>query len=118
MNPEVEGAPAPGAKRTSGADIGTHSTYNRGSMSIDAESLRRSSRARWLRRPDLGQGLARLRMRAGAAIVDNLFRGLSAAGRLHPMARPDRHQVEVLRDLSYTGSGRVEHRLDIYRLAD
>src|SRR5947209_3745797 len=57
----------------------------------------------------------RLRMRAGAALVDNLFRGLSRAGRLHPMARPERHGVEVLRNIPYQTTGLGEHTLDLYR---
>lgn len=48
-------------------------------------------------------------------VLDSFFRGLSAAGRLHPQARPRRHQVEVLRNVPYHATGRVEHRLDIYR---
>lgn len=54
-------------------------------------------------------------MKAGAFVVDNLFRGLAAAGRLHPLADPARHGVEVLRDLSYREGGAVEHLLDIWR---
>jgi acetyl esterase len=37
------------------------------------------------------------------------------AGRLHPLARPERHGVEVTRDLAYVPGGTVEHRLDVYR---
>jgi acetyl esterase len=59
--------------------------------------------------------IARLRRRAGAAIVDNFFRGISAAGRLHPRARPHRHSVEVIPDVAYVDDGTVEHRLDVYR---
>ncbi|MEB2310793.1 MAG: alpha/beta hydrolase [Sorangiineae bacterium] len=56
-----------------------------------------------------------LRRRVGAAVVDGFFRGVSAAGRLHPRARPERHDLEVLRDVPYRPSGLAEHRLDIYR---
>ncbi|MBI2896070.1 MAG: alpha/beta hydrolase [Deltaproteobacteria bacterium] len=58
---------------------------------------------------------SRLRQRAGALLVDSFFRAASTAGRWHPNARPERHGVEILRDLPYTDSGLPEHRLDIYR---
>lgn len=57
----------------------------------------------------------RLRRRTGALIVDNFFNVLARAGRLHPMARPERHGLEVVRDLPYLPTGQVEHRLDVYR---
>jgi acetyl esterase/lipase len=57
----------------------------------------------------------RLRVHAGAMLVDGFFRGVSRAGRLHPAAKPERHNVEVLRDIPYRGTDLVEHRLDIYR---
>jgi acetyl esterase len=57
----------------------------------------------------------RLRRRVGATVVDGFFRGAARVGSLHPHARPERHNVEVLRDLAYAGSGLEEHRLDIYR---
>lgn len=60
---------------------------------------------------------ARLRRGVGALAVDNFFRGASVLGRLHPNARPDRHGVEVVRNVPYTGSGRREHLLDVYRPA-
>jgi len=59
-----------------------------------------------------------LRRRAGALIIDNIFRGMATAGRLHPLARPERHRVEVLRDIPYHTSGSPEHHLDIYRPLD
>ena len=57
----------------------------------------------------------RLRRQAGAFVVDNFFRGLSRLGRLHPHARPEHHDVEILRDIPYDDSGLPEHLLDIYR---
>lgn len=58
----------------------------------------------------------RLRRRAGQIVVDGFFHGAARLGQLHPLARPDRHGVEVLRDIAYAeDSGRTEHRLDIYR---
>ncbi|MEO5731249.1 MAG: alpha/beta hydrolase, partial [Byssovorax sp.] len=56
-----------------------------------------------------------LRRRLGAILVDNAFRGAASAGRLHPLARPERHSVEVLRDIPYRREGGREHKLDIYR---
>lgn len=60
--------------------------------------------------------LQALRRRAGAVVIDNAFRGLSSLTRLHPRAQPERHNVEVLRDVSY---GREPwRRLDVYRPRD
>ncbi len=59
-----------------------------------------------------------LRMAAGSKVVEGFFWGVSKVGQLHPLARPERHGVEVFRDLSYLDSGMREHRLDIYRPAD
>src|SRR5262249_35146502 len=56
-----------------------------------------------------------IRMKAGALVVDNAFRGLSRLGRLHPSADPRRHGVEVVRDVAYLPTGRREHTLDVYR---
>lgn len=58
--------------------------------------------------------LQRLRSRAGAIAINGFFRGLSGAGRLHPLANPARHQVGVQHDVPYVDSGRHEHRLDVY----
>ena len=55
-------------------------------------------RARGVRRR-LGSTVRRARIKAGAFVVDNLFRAAAAAGRLHPLADPARHGVEVMRDL-------------------
>ncbi|MGZ3440424.1 MAG: alpha/beta hydrolase [Polyangia bacterium] len=59
--------------------------------------------------------VTRARIKAGAFVVDNLFRGLAAAGRLHPDANPARHGIEVTRDLAYREGGAVEHLLDVWR---
>jgi acetyl esterase len=59
-----------------------------------------------------------LRRRAGALIIDNFFRGLASAGKLHPKARPSRHGVEVIPDVAYRSTGRSEHLLDVYRPID
>ena len=55
-----------------------------------------------------------LRRRTGAFLVDGFFRGMSRAGRLHPMASPHRHGVTVARCVSYVPDGRAEHLLDVY----
>ena len=64
------------------------------------------------REPSFGR---RLRRDAGALVVSNFFRVLSAATRLHPAARPSRHRVEVVRNLPYLPTGAIEHLLDVYR---
>ncbi len=63
--------------------------------------------------------LEEARRRAGAAVVDGFFQTMSRLGRLHPMARPERHGVDVVRNLAYAeDSDRPEHRLDVYRPRD
>jgi acetyl esterase len=57
----------------------------------------------------------RLRRQAGAVVVDTSFQTLARLGRLHPRARPAAHGVEVVRDVAYTRTGAVAHRLDVYR---
>ena len=59
----------------------------------------------------------KLRRQTGALLVDNFFRGISRAGKLHPHAQPHRHDVEVLEDVPYRDTGLGEHRLDVYRPA-
>lgn len=58
-----------------------------------------------------------LRRRAGAAIADGFFRGISRAGRLHPLARPEAHRVEVLADIAYDPT-HPTRRLDVWRPVD
>lgn len=58
--------------------------------------------------------LTSLRRRGGAIVIDNLFRGLSSAGQLHPLARPERHGVTITRDVPYLSDGRSDHLLDVY----
>lgn len=59
--------------------------------------------------------LKRTRMRAGAVVVDNFFRGISRLGKLHPHANPAHHNVDVEHDVIYRDTGLHEHRLDVYR---
>jgi acetyl esterase len=55
----------------------------------------------------------RLRLASGRMVADVFFRGASRLGRLHPQAKPERHGIEVLKNISYGPEN--EHRLDIYR---
>lgn len=45
--------------------------------------------------------------------MTSFFHGLSSAARLHPLARPDAHDLEVLRDLRY--GEHDAHAFDVYR---
>ncbi|HTE51975.1 MAG TPA: alpha/beta hydrolase fold domain-containing protein [Kofleriaceae bacterium] len=56
-----------------------------------------------------------VRQRAQARVSDTVFRAMASAARLHPLANPERHQVEVVRDVPYLDDGHVDHRLDVYR---
>ena len=56
-----------------------------------------------------------VRRSAGAFVVDNLFRGLSTVGKIHPAARPERHGVEIVQDVANRSTGLSEHLLDVYR---
>ncbi len=60
---------------------------------------------------------AKLRQGMGRALFDYGLHGLANLGKLHPNARPDRHGVEVLRELPYLDpdDGAPDHRLDVYR---
>jgi acetyl esterase len=62
--------------------------------------------------------LVKLRKRAGKAVIQGFFRGASRLGSLHPRANPDRHGIEVVRDVAYLPTGKGEHRLDIWRPKD
>jgi acetyl esterase len=57
---------------------------------------------------------AKLRRAVGAFFVDNFFQGSSRLARLHPSSKPDRHGVEVVRDVAYGRHGKREHLLDVY----
>lgn len=57
---------------------------------------------------------ARLRRAVGAFVVDNFFQGSSRLAQLHPSSRPDKHGVEVVRDVVYGRRGKREHLLDVY----
>ena len=55
-----------------------------------------------------------VRRRASAAVGAGFFHGLSEVAKMHPDSRPERHDVEVIRDIPYRGGGKAEHTLDIY----
>src|SRR5512139_3942630 len=56
----------------------------------------------------------KLRRAVGAFVVDNFFQGSSRLARLHPDSKPDRHGVEIVRDVAYGRQGKREHLLDVY----
>ena len=56
-----------------------------------------------------------VRQRAQTRVSETVLRAMSTAARLHPLANPERHQVEVIRDVPYIDDGLVDHRLDVYR---
>jgi acetyl esterase len=61
-------------------------------------------------------GLETLRRAAGDAVTERFFRYSSRLGALHPKARPERHGLEVLRDLAYDDpAAHPARRLDVYR---
>ncbi len=72
-----------------------------------------------LRRSPVRSSLERfrteVRQRAQVRVSEMFLRSAASAARLHPLANPDRHNVEVIRDLQYLDGGLVDHRLDIYR---
>jgi acetyl esterase len=60
--------------------------------------------------------LSRLRRGAGAALAEGFFRYASRLGALHPDARPERHGLDVLRDVPYDDpAAHPARRLDVYR---
>lgn len=59
--------------------------------------------------------LIRLRKQVGSLVVDGFFNGMSRLGSLHPQARPERHGIEVIRNVAYSPTGRREHVLDVWR---
>ena len=61
--------------------------------------------------------LAQLRRRAGSALAEGFFHGVSRAAKLHPLARPEGHGVAVLRDVSYDPA-HPTRRLDVWRPVD
>ena len=56
----------------------------------------------------------RLRARASGALIDGALRGLSRAAKLHPAARPEHHDVDVVTNVPYARTGAAHHLLDVY----
>lgn len=56
-----------------------------------------------------------VRQRAQVRVSEMVLRSAASAARLHPLANPLRHNVEVVRDLPYLEGGLVDHRLDVYK---
>ncbi len=50
-----------------------------------------------------------------AGVSEVFFRTISAIGKMHPLARPERHGVAVEHDVRYCASESEWHHLDIYR---
>lgn len=61
---------------------------------------------------------SRARSYANAVALESFFRGASRLGRLLPEARVALKSVAITRDVPYLPTGRVEHRLDVYRPKD
>ena len=59
--------------------------------------------------------LNKLRRHAGAAVVDGFFRGASRLGRMHPQAAPEKHGIDVTRNVSYGDAAHPVRLLDVYR---
>ena len=57
----------------------------------------------------------RLRLGAGHVISDGALNVFAQAARRAPAARPERHNVEVIRDVPYMDTDRRAHHLDVYR---
>lgn len=55
------------------------------------------------------------RKQAGGRAVKALFEGLSRAAKIHPASRPERHDVEVLRDIPYAPGIGSDGWLDVWR---
>lgn len=56
-----------------------------------------------------------LRRQIGSMVVDGFFQGISRVAQFLPDSRPERHDVEVIRDIPYLQTGSSAHTLDIYR---
>jgi acetyl esterase len=56
-----------------------------------------------------------IKRQASGFALDSMLRGLARLGKLHPLARPSRHGIEVIENVAYQLSGRQDHWLDIYR---
>jgi acetyl esterase len=57
----------------------------------------------------------RLRRQATTFALERLFHSLSALGRVHPLSRPERHGLEVTRDVVFAEASGVKLMLDVWR---
>jgi acetyl esterase len=57
----------------------------------------------------------RLRLGASHVVSDGMLNVVAKAARRAPAANPERHNVEVIRDIPYMDTDRRAHHLDIYR---
>jgi acetyl esterase len=48
-------------------------------------------------------------------ISNSALAAFARLARQHPLARPEFHGLELLRDIPYLGSGHEHHLLDVYR---
>ena len=67
-----------------------------------------------IKRPELNR-FARLRRTLGAAITDGLFEGIAQSTRLLPIAQPEAHGIEVIRDVRYRDGTGPYGLADIWR---
>lgn len=58
---------------------------------------------------------AEMGRRAHDGVAGTFLRGLAAGARMHPLAKPERHHVELIGDVPYMNDGHPDHVLDIYR---
>jgi len=58
---------------------------------------------------------AQVRRRAHEGVGGVFLQALSAGAKLHPLADPAKHNVEVIRDIPYLDDPSPDHHLDIYR---
>lgn len=59
--------------------------------------------------------LDRFRSRAGAVAIGSFFQGAARAFVDLPLAKPDWHDLEVVRDVAYLGTGLAAHTYDVWR---
>lgn len=55
-----------------------------------------------------------LRKNAGAALIDNFFRGLSMVGRLGPRGKPENFGIRHIADIPYLSTANPAHTLDLF----
>jgi len=56
-----------------------------------------------------------LKRRLNGKMLEAFFTTASCLGRLHPKSRPERHGVEVIKNLPYIDDGDEAHLLDVWR---